>query len=142
MSLYKFASQSRFCASRAFLSTDRHIVTTNVRGFIRNRNEGTSNARSYAKAMLNGAGCGLVIGIGYTVYTSYKSKDAHLIHERQEAFVVDELPKIKVIRKIVNPKDNHNLDLVLFQYQTCPFCSKVRAFLDASQFSYSVVEVI
>lgn len=139
MSLYKFASISR--ASRVLLSTDRRIVTTNVRGFIRNRDEGTSRIRSYVKSLLNGAGFGIVIGVGYTVYTSYKSKDAHLVHERRDAHIIDELPKVKVIRKIVNPKDNHNLDLVLFQYQTCPFCCKVRAFLDGSQFSYSVVEV-
>jgi len=30
---------------------------------------------------------------------------------------------------------------VLFQFQTCPFCCKVRAFLDYMGISYSVVEV-
>lgn len=142
MSLYKFASVSRFCVSRTLLSTDRRIVVSNVRGFIRNRGtEEPSKSRQYLRALLNGVGVGLVVGIGYAGYNSYKSKDAHLVHERTEAYVVDELPKVKIIRKIVNPKDNHSLDLVLFQYQTCPFCCKVRAFLDGNQFSYSVVEV-
>ncbi|XP_055323707.1 prostaglandin E synthase 2 [Sitodiplosis mosellana] len=143
MSLYKFASISRYCASRTVLSTDRRLIVNNVRGFIRNRggNEETPRSKQYLKALLNGVGVGLAVGIGHAVYTSYKSKDAHLVHERTEAFVLDELPNVKIIRKIVNTKDNHNLDLVLFQYQTCPFCCKVRAFLDGNQFSYSVVEV-
>lgn len=46
-----------------------------------------------------------------------------------------------IARKIVNEKDKSDLNLVLFQYQTCPFCCKVRAFLDYSGFTYSVVEV-
>lgn len=141
MSLYKFASISRLCTSRAILSTDKRIALSNVRGFVRNRDDGAPRSRTYFKALLNGVGVGLVVGVGYAVYTSYKSKDAHLVHEKREAFIVDKLPNVKIIRKIVNPKDNHNLDLVLFQYQTCPFCCKVRAFLDGNQFSYSVVEV-
>ena len=31
--------------------------------------------------------------------------------------------------------------LTLFQYQNCPFCTKVRAYLDFYGFSYNVVEV-
>lgn len=100
-----------------------------------------SNTKFYAKALLNGVAIGTVVGVGYAVYDSYKAKDAHLVHERTEALLLDELPKVKVIRKIVNPKDKLNLDIVLFQYQTCPFCSKVRSFLDANGFSYSIVEV-
>jgi microsomal prostaglandin-E synthase 2 len=34
-----------------------------------------------------------------------------------------------------------NQDIVLYQYETCPFCNKVRAFLDYSQIKYRVVEV-
>lgn len=32
-------------------------------------------------------------------------------------------------------------DLILFQYPTCPFCCKVRAFLDYNQVPYDIVEV-
>ncbi|ESP00899.1 hypothetical protein LOTGIDRAFT_180368 [Lottia gigantea] len=38
-------------------------------------------------------------------------------------------------------KDNHGLKLTLFQFQTCPFCCKTRAFLDYYGISYDVVEV-
>jgi len=33
------------------------------------------------------------------------------------------------------------LKLTLYQYQSCPFCSKLRAFLDAYGFAYDVIEV-
>lgn len=33
------------------------------------------------------------------------------------------------------------LKLVLYQYKTCPFCSKVRAFLDYHGAAYEIVEV-
>lgn len=38
-------------------------------------------------------------------------------------------------------EDDSGLKLTLFQYQTCPFCCKVRAFLDYYGISYDVVEV-
>uniref|UniRef100_A0A803SRK1 GST N-terminal domain-containing protein n=1 Tax=Anolis carolinensis TaxID=28377 RepID=A0A803SRK1_ANOCA len=34
-----------------------------------------------------------------------------------------------------------NLQLTLYQYKTCPFCSKVRAFLDYHRLPYEIVEV-
>jgi glutaredoxin len=46
-----------------------------------------------------------------------------------------------VFPQIVSSSDKHDLKLVLFQYQTCPFCCKVRAFLDYHGFTYDVVEV-
>lgn len=33
------------------------------------------------------------------------------------------------------------LNLTLYQYKTCPFCSKVRAFLDYHGLPYEIVEV-
>ncbi|CAD6194281.1 unnamed protein product [Caenorhabditis auriculariae] len=44
-------------------------------------------------------------------------------------------------RKIINHLDKNNLQMRLYQYETCPFCCKVRAFLDYYGFSYDVVEV-
>ncbi|GAB1604960.1 prostaglandin E synthase 2-like [Argonauta hians] len=51
------------------------------------------------------------------------------------------LPNYKISRSIKN--NDHPLDvkLTLFQYQTCPFCCKVRAMLDYRGYSYDVVEV-
>lgn len=39
------------------------------------------------------------------------------------------------------PTDTTGLKVTLYQYQTCPFCCKVRAFLDFYGFSYDVIEV-
>nr|CAD7203293.1 unnamed protein product [Timema douglasi] len=46
-----------------------------------------------------------------------------------------------VFWQVISPTDHTGLQLVLFQYPTCPFCCKVRAFLDYYGFSYDVVEV-
>lgn len=41
----------------------------------------------------------------------------------------------------MNEADTSHLELILFQYRTCPFCCKVRTYLDAKGISYEVVEV-
>ncbi|CAK5089791.1 unnamed protein product [Meloidogyne enterolobii] len=48
---------------------------------------------------------------------------------------------VKLSRKIVSNVDKSGLSLRLYQYQTCPYCCKVRAVLDYFGFSYEVVEV-
>lgn len=146
MSFYKFSAIARAQVRSSLLlpsANRRRILLNDSRQFFtkRNADETQSSSRTYVKALVTGVGCGVLIGIGHAVYTSYKSKDAHMVHERTDALTLDELPNVKIIRKIVNPKDKYNLDITLFQFQTCPFCSKVRAFLDANGFSYSVVEV-
>lgn len=50
-------------------------------------------------------------------------------------------PNFACLLQITNPNDKSGLNVTLFQYQTCPFCCKVRAFLDSQGISYSVVEV-
>ncbi|KAK7094601.1 hypothetical protein V1264_006135 [Littorina saxatilis] len=50
-------------------------------------------------------------------------------------------PEIEASRKIRIETDNSGLKLTLFQFQTCPFCCKVRAMLDYYGFSYDLVEV-
>ena len=43
--------------------------------------------------------------------------------------------------QIKSATDDTGLKLTLYQYQTCPFCCKVRAFLDYYGFAYDIVEV-
>lgn len=50
-------------------------------------------------------------------------------------------PSFVPSRIINNNRDQHGLEVTLFQYQTCPFCCKVRAFLDYNGFNYNVIEV-
>uniref|UniRef100_A0A915PSH2 Prostaglandin E synthase 2 n=1 Tax=Setaria digitata TaxID=48799 RepID=A0A915PSH2_9BILA len=46
-----------------------------------------------------------------------------------------------IARRIVSDYDCTDLKLRLYQYEACPFCCKVRAFLNYYGFSYDVVEV-
>ena len=50
-------------------------------------------------------------------------------------------PTFTPARQIRNPADTTGLKITLFQYQTCPFCCKARAFLDYFGFNYDVIEV-
>lgn len=69
-------------------------------------------------------------------------KNAHKEHEKYTSTIVKEFPRdAKITKRYVNQQDNSNLEIVLFQFQTCPFCCKVRAYLDSVGISYSVAEV-
>ena len=50
-------------------------------------------------------------------------------------------PYFEPARKIRNSNDDMGVKITLFQYQTCPFCCKARAFLDYFGLNYDVVEV-
>ncbi|CAN7992895.1 unnamed protein product [Ixodes hexagonus] len=50
-------------------------------------------------------------------------------------------PEIKISRVMTGPTTKTGLKITMFQYQTCPFCCKVRAFLDYYGIPYDVVEV-
>ncbi|KAL3073989.1 hypothetical protein niasHT_039543 [Heterodera trifolii] len=49
--------------------------------------------------------------------------------------------KVTLSQKIVSNIDRTGLNLRLYQFAACPYCCKVRAFLDYYGFSYEVVEV-
>ncbi|BFZ20736.1 hypothetical protein BsWGS_23775 [Bradybaena similaris] len=50
-------------------------------------------------------------------------------------------PQFKPSRQVKVDTDSSGLKLTLYQFQTCPFCCKVRAVLDYHGFSYDVIEV-
>ncbi|XP_003974720.2 prostaglandin E synthase 2 [Takifugu rubripes] len=69
-------------------------------------------------------GCAFLLGGGLGLYQTLKfSIHQHLAKEESKA-----------------SKDG-GLNLTLYQYKTCPFCSKVRAFLDYQGLPYEIVEV-
>ncbi|XP_074654851.1 prostaglandin E synthase 2-like [Tubulanus polymorphus] len=84
-------------------------------------------------AMMGG---GLALGYG-VVYCSKK------VIQSKSTLLADsiERPKFKISREIYNEADQSGLKITLYQYQTCPFCCKVRAFLDYHGLSYNVIEV-
>nr|CAD7574676.1 unnamed protein product [Timema californicum] len=87
-------------------------------------------------------GVGTLAGAGYS-YKKLQQARAPVINKdfgAQGPLLVT-LPQVAVSRQVISPTDHTGLQLVLFQYPTCPFCCKVRAFLDYYGFSYDVVEV-
>lgn len=79
------------------------------------------------------------VGATYATYDNIGKKKTH--PQELQAYYLDVMPDVPVMRKIINPNDKSGLEITLFQFQTCPFCCKVRAFLDYSGLSYNVVEV-
>ncbi|KAM4577696.1 prostaglandin E synthase 2 [Odontesthes bonariensis] len=68
-------------------------------------------------------GCAFLLGGGLGLYQTMKlSVQQHLAEEEKKA-------------------SGGGLKLTLYQYKTCPFCSKVRAFLDYHGLPYEIVEV-
>lgn len=74
--------------------------------------------------MVYAVGLGSVSGVAYAGYKAWTAPLAGTTRT-QEAYYVDKLPDVKITRKLHNPRDQSGLELVLFQYQTCPFCCKV-----------------
>lgn len=82
-------------------------------------------------------------GANFTFTPQLDSKPSFLDnHKTLTAFGT--LPEAKIIRKIpdlIAKPGEDKLNLRLYQFQNCPFCCKVRAFLDYYGFGYEVVEV-
>nr|XP_021188017.2 prostaglandin E synthase 2 [Helicoverpa armigera] len=99
--------------------------------------------KSTSKLTLVSASIGVLLGAGYGGYTHYKVnvKKTFVPGETEEYAFLKEAPEYESHYRIVNDADTSNLQLTLFQYQTCPFCCKVRAFLDSRGISYEIVEV-
>lgn len=91
---------------------------------------------------LVGVFVGVLGGIGFFWYAVEKArKEISLVGATQEIKKLSYKPPIAPNRQVVYADDQTGLKLTLFQYQTCPFCCKVRAFLDYYGISYDVVEV-
>uniref|UniRef100_A0A915BZD4 Prostaglandin E synthase 2 n=2 Tax=Parascaris univalens TaxID=6257 RepID=A0A915BZD4_PARUN len=76
---------------------------------------------------------------GTAIYLN--GNDENTSTKRTLAQDIQERRAVKISRKVVSDSDKTSLNLRLYQYQTCPFCCKVRAFLDYYGFNYEVVEV-
>uniref|UniRef100_A0A671XDR4 Prostaglandin E synthase 2 n=1 Tax=Sparus aurata TaxID=8175 RepID=A0A671XDR4_SPAAU len=89
---------------------------------------GGTGVRSKLLSSLRGGGgrvlgCAFLLGGGVGLYQTVKySVQQHLAEEESKV-------------------SGGDLKLTLYQYKTCPFCSKVRAFLDYHGLPYEIVEV-
>ncbi|KAL9644600.1 hypothetical protein ABK040_015339 [Willaertia magna] len=52
-----------------------------------------------------------------------------------------EIEEFNALRELLEGKDKNQFDITIYQYQVCPFCCKVRAFLDFHKIPYKMVEV-
>ncbi|XP_006623672.1 prostaglandin E synthase 2 isoform X1 [Apis dorsata] len=129
--LYCFANIQRYPKrNESFLSASRQ----------------SSLLKTIFKASLVGISIGFPVGIiittGYSWYINKKAaKTYHLEGKEKKIKILQEKPSVPVSREVVSPMDSTELKLTLFQYQTCPFCCKVRVFLDYYGISYDIVEV-
>ncbi|XP_032790402.2 prostaglandin E synthase 2 [Daphnia magna] len=95
------------------------------------------------KLLMVGFGLGAVIGLGYVYNKNMRQKSVPIANlDSGNSLWFSEPPPIDFIaKKVVGSRDARDLQLTLFQYEPCPFCKKVRAFLDFAGLSYDVVEV-
>lgn len=81
---------------------------------------GAPKKKSTMKLLFTGAVIGGLVGGGYSAYDSIGKKKAS--RDELATTILDSKPDVPIMRRIENPKDNTGLDIVLFQFQTCPFC--------------------
>ncbi|KAH8340403.1 hypothetical protein KR074_012204 [Drosophila pseudoananassae] len=138
------ANASRSGAGRLLANKSHQevaFVRRHLAQAVRSGGSGRKPNGTFKLAML-GAVVGAATGSVYTLYTRWTDGSSHKEHEETKPTRVDGIPQgVRITKRYVNPKDTSGLDIVLFQFQTCPFCCKVRAFLDYMGISYSVVEV-
>jgi len=85
--------------------------------------------------------------VGAYALNEYKSREAkkkgQIANESsdKEYILTEKPPEFPFARSIRTENDRSGLKVTLYQYQTCPFCCKARAFLDHFGINYDVVEV-
>jgi len=110
------------------------------------------SAGGRSKIYLLAAAVGVTAGVGYSLWDNKRQQDKgkqtirQLTNEAEsnvKPFLLDEKPPyFKPAKQIRGAKqDNQGLKLTLYQYATCPFCCKARAFLDFMGLSYDIIEV-
>lgn len=103
-----------------------------------------STAHGTAWRVSRWAGVGFGVGAALTtayMYHNYNTTRLGSPAKDQEYVLSQPPPTFTPARSIHLTTDTTGLKITLFQYQTCPFCCKVRAFLDYYGFSYDVIEV-
>ncbi|XP_022920268.2 prostaglandin E synthase 2 [Onthophagus taurus] len=133
----RFPNYGKFTTQLLFKDVEKQLifkhVSTNTAGNVK-------SPRGFIKLSLVGLSVGALVGTGFSIHKNNKTT-THIINEETTIPPLKEIPKIPPTRKMVYPGSPQGLKLTLYQYQTCPFCCKVRAYLDYYGISYDVVEV-
>ena len=124
-------------------SNARLLSVSSVHNSDGSGNQGSRRSRMYKLALASGA----AVGTGYALFDAYRKQNqgpersSGSEHSAEDYLLAARPPSHRVARSVHNPADSTGLKVTLFQYQTCPFCCKARAFLDYFGLSYDVVEV-
>jgi microsomal prostaglandin-E synthase 2 len=141
--MYLFSHQLRIHGSN-FLKTSKNsrvfLCAWNTRALVRNYSSGRRSHGGVFKLGLAGVTVGALVGTGYSIHRLNQPR-LHIINEEINIPMINELPKVTPSRQMLYQDDPTELKLTLYQYQTCPFCCKVRVFLDYYGISYDLIEV-
>ncbi|KYN32361.1 Prostaglandin E synthase 2 [Trachymyrmex septentrionalis] len=137
--LARFTERAKFLNKCYFASQNGTLRSFSMNGAV----IGLSREKqALVKFGLISAATGVAVGAGYAYYRINETrKNIALEGTELDTVLLEHKPPVTPSRKIVYSGDTTGLKLTLFQYQTCPFCCKVRAFLDYYGISYDVVEV-
>lgn len=147
--VWSFAS--RCVKSRIFNSLVTEASELKCFGFRNFKNVAFYSAQSYQAPLkkkprylltaVASIGFGAIVGGIYSYYRLLELRPIPNDSQKTLPGLIHELPDLEISRTIVSPTDRSGLEIILLQYPTCPFCCKVRAFLDYYGLSYSVIEV-
>nr|CAG4646369.1 EOG090X08KD [Macrothrix elegans] len=91
-----------------------------------NKKQPQKGTTSRIKMIFFAMGTGFLVGL-------VEGKNNHVLNKHP--------PIDRIAKKVIGLHDYKNLEITLFQYEPCPFCKKVRAYLDFLGLSYNIVEV-
>lgn len=133
---------ARFTERAKFLSKCHFASQNGTLGSFCTMVQQPQRTQGLLKFGLIGAATGVAVGAGYAYHKINEArKNIALEGTQLDIELLKYKPPVTPSRKITSPLDSTGLKLTLFQYQTCPFCCKVRVFLDYYGISYDVVEV-
>ncbi|KAG5325291.1 PGES2 synthase, partial [Pseudoatta argentina] len=137
--LARFTERAKFLNKCYFASQNGTLRSFSTNGAVIGLSRET---QTLVKFGLISTATGVAVGAGYAYYKINETrKNIALEGTELDTVLLEHKPPVTPSRKIAYSGDTTGLKLTLFQYQTCPFCCKVRAFLDYYGISYDVVEV-
>jgi glutaredoxin-related protein len=74
---------------------------------------------------------------GISLFKKMKAEEKKLTFTSEDKYSAENSPLLDYLRST----EKKNLDIVLYQYQVCPFCCKVRTYLNYHKIPYTSVEV-
>uniref|UniRef100_A0A8D8Y543 Prostaglandin E synthase 2 n=1 Tax=Cacopsylla melanoneura TaxID=428564 RepID=A0A8D8Y543_9HEMI len=123
-----------------YISLLRNVVKCNGR-FLSTRPPPIVKASFLSNPVFVGLSLGVGGTLGYAYYSAINTEPVYNEMGNTQPILKSFPEGITVSRKVRIPEDTTGLKITLFQYPTCPFCCKVRAFLDYYGVSYDIVEV-